>query len=268
MGVGINKKQAAKPFNFEKEGMKVGVLSFADTEFGMVSDNEPGANPLDIIDATIAIEKLRIEVDYLIILLHDGKEYYNYPSPQLQKTCRYLANRGADLIVCQHSHIIGAWEKFEKSNIFYGQGNLIFDYANRKSTEWVSGFLIKVILTSDNCDISLIPYEQSFPGIKPLVQKERALFYKKMEDMSIKVSNESFILQNWLDFSSNFEQTYLSILKGHGRYKRKLYQMFNLYKMFLSKSSKLALLNVIRSRVHRETLITAINYSLNRDNKQ
>lgn len=61
------------------------------------------------------------------MLYHGGKEYYRYSSPNLQKTCRKMTEKGADLVLCQHSHCIGSYEEYNDSTILYGQGNFIFN---------------------------------------------------------------------------------------------------------------------------------------------
>ena len=69
--------------------------------------------------------------DYTIVLYHGGKEYYRYPSPNLQRVCRYMIEKGTDLVICQHSHCIGCEENYLSGKIVYGQGNFIFDCDDR-----------------------------------------------------------------------------------------------------------------------------------------
>jgi len=258
IGVGNNHYEASKPYIFELDKIRIGILAFADTEFGMASQNRAGANPFDLISSIKAIEKLKSNVDFVIVLLHEGKEYYQYPSPDLQQICRFLIERGANLIVCQHSHVIGAWEEYRNGDIFYGQGNLIFDYANRKSKEWLYGFLINVELTNGKKKIKLIPYKQNFPGIRPLSDLENEWFWELTSNLKKKVNDESFIKKNWIEFSKNYTENYISILKGHGKIRRKLFKLLKLYRVSYSQSSLLTILNITRSRVHREMIRTIL----------
>src|SRR5699024_1436352 len=107
----------------------------------------PGANPFDPLESFDHIQELKSKCDYVIVLYHGGKERYRYPSPYLQKVCRKFAQKGADLIVCQHSHCIGAYEEFEGSTIIYGQGNFIFNTLNNEF--WNTSLLIKVEITNE-----------------------------------------------------------------------------------------------------------------------
>ena len=68
-----------------------------------------------------------------------------------QKVCRRLVEKGADLVVCQHSHCIGAQEEWRKGKIVYGQGNFLFDHS--ESEYWQTGLLIELSLEKNNNEI-------------------------------------------------------------------------------------------------------------------
>jgi len=123
VGAGSNEKEAKKPIIIEKNGWKIGLMAFAEHEFNAAYKNEPGANLLDVYNDFDQINELKKQVDYLIILYHGGIEYYEYPSPLLQKKCRKMIDSGADYVTCQHSHLIGTEENYNDGVILYGQGN-------------------------------------------------------------------------------------------------------------------------------------------------
>lgn len=86
------------------------------------------------------------------MLYHGGREFYRYPSPGLQHRFRRMADKGADLVVAQHTHCVGCCEKYNNSTLVYGQGNFIFDYGDDEY--WNTGLLIEV-----DCNVvSYIPY--------------------------------------------------------------------------------------------------------------
>lgn len=262
VGAGTNIYEAGKPLvvNATK---KVGIISMSDTEFGIASTKEAGVNPLDICEASLQLIDLKEKTDYNIVILHEGKEHYKYPSPDLQKICRYLCDIGADLVVCQHSHICGAWETYKNSNIFYGQGNLMFDYADRNSNNWNTGFLIKIELEDNEVHLEQIPFKQTFPGIAKLSKEESEKFFEESEQMSKNVLDQNFINESWAKFIEKFEPLYFSVFKGYGRVLRKVNSIFPFVKRTYSKKSKTILLNAIRSRVHREVVIDILEKEVN-----
>lgn len=122
----------------------------------------PGANPFDFLESLDHISNLKQKCDYVIALYHGGKEHYQYLSPNLQKVCRKIIEKGADLIICQHSHCIGCYGRYNNTIIIYGQGNFIFD--RPKNEYWMASLLVKVIF-NDGIDVEYIPIVKNRNGI-------------------------------------------------------------------------------------------------------
>ena len=85
VGVGANVSEANKPYTFDFAGKKIGVYACAEHEFSIATEDTPGANPVDLLEIFEHIQRLKSECDYVIVLYHGGKEYYRYPSPDLQR---------------------------------------------------------------------------------------------------------------------------------------------------------------------------------------
>jgi len=100
VGVGDNLTAASKPYILQRDNLKIGVYACAEHEFSIATDTSPGANPFDPLESLDHIQDLKSMCDYVIVLYHGGKEHYRYPSPYLQKVCRKMVQKGADLIVC------------------------------------------------------------------------------------------------------------------------------------------------------------------------
>lgn len=258
IGAGLNSNDAKHPFIYKKNDIAVGVLSYADHEFGMAQEHKSGANPFHLIDAFKDIKDLKKSVDYIIVMLHDGKEYYPYPSPELQKIGRHLIDIGADIVVCQHSHLIGAVEPFKKGKIVYGQGNFMFDYRANYSPEWSNGFLISINVDKDKNEIELIPFKQNYPSVVGLDREEKDAFFKAMEKRTEQVNDASFIKDSWNEFILKQKPSYLSTVFGYNTFISKVLKKTGLYKILISKNTLLILLNFFRSRVHRESFVSIL----------
>jgi len=107
IGVGDNLFEASKPYILNQKGLKIGIYACAEHEFSIAEENKPGANPFDPLESLDHIYNLKKKCDYVIVLYHGGKEHYRYPSPYLQKVCRKMVDKGANLVITQHSHCIG-----------------------------------------------------------------------------------------------------------------------------------------------------------------
>ena len=118
-GVGRNLQEASKPYFFERKGIKVGIYCCAEHEFSIATESTYGANPFDPLESLDHIIDMKKKCDVIIVLYHGGKEYYRYPSPDLQRICRKMVDKGADLVVCQHSHCIGCEEEWNNGVILY-----------------------------------------------------------------------------------------------------------------------------------------------------
>lgn len=151
-GVGDAPREAAEPYVFEFAGKKIGLYACAEHEFSIVTEKTPGANPFDPLESLDHVAALKARCDFVVVLYHGGKEHYRYPSPNLRKVCRKLVEKGADLVVCQHSHCVGCEEKYRGGTIVYGQGNFLFDLCDNEF--WGTGLL--VALDAD-FNVSYIP---------------------------------------------------------------------------------------------------------------
>ena len=125
-GFGDNYEDSRKNYTFEKNGEKICVVAVCEHEYSYALDDRMGSRPFDEYDTIEDIRRAKEAHDRVIVTYHGGKEMCQYPSPRLRKLCRAMARNGADVVLCQHSHCIGVYEKYENCHILYGQGNFHF----------------------------------------------------------------------------------------------------------------------------------------------
>ncbi len=155
IGAGKDLESAKKPFIIDNGEVKVGIYSCAEHEFSIASEKSPGANPFDALYSLDDIQVLKSKVDYVIVLFHGGKELYRYPTPMQQKRCRRMIEKGADVVICQHSHCVGCEEIYNNGTIVYGQGNFLFDISN--CDEFKTGLLTEINIDKTGITVSYIP---------------------------------------------------------------------------------------------------------------
>ena len=155
IGVGENLQSARKGYILEKNNIKIGIYSCAEREFSIATETKIGANPFSFGDTLDDVIDLKKNCDYMIVLYHGGKEHYRYPAPYLQKRCRKMIEKGADIIICQHSHCIGSLEKYQLGQIIYGQGNFIFDYDDNEF--WNTSILVELKIDRKLIKVNCIP---------------------------------------------------------------------------------------------------------------
>ncbi len=203
VGAGLNKEQAEKPFIIEKDGKKIGVYNCCEHEFSWVEDYGVGCNGFDALETPDKVKALKEKCDFVIVLYHGGKEHYQYPSPRLRKVCRKLTEKGADLVLCQHTHCVGCEEDYAGGKIIYGQGNFVFAKKVQFDT-WGDGFLVCVNINDSGLTYDYIPYNMTDVGVA-LEQDGKIL--KDYQVRSKEIHKEGFVEEKFAEMA---EQTVIA----------------------------------------------------------
>lgn len=255
-GAAHNLAAAKKPYIREVNGFKIGFIAFAEQEFNCATDNEYGANYFDPFEDLDLISEVRKQVDYLIVIYHGGIEYYEYPSPQLQKKCRKFVDKGADLVTCQHSHCIGTIEKYRNKDIVYGQGNTLFGYKEGNES-WNRGLILKLNINVDKFEMTYHGVKAiKEGGIKWMTSSENQSLVSEIEQRSKKVNDVEFIEMSWLQFCLKKESLYLPQYLALNRYFIHLnrWTKNQLVKVLFGKKYLASSHNIMRCEAHNEVI--------------
>ena len=244
-GAGTDLTAARIPFIGNSNGVTVAILGAAAHEFSIAGEDSPGANPLDLPRLVTDIESAATTADHVVLLLHAGLDGYPLPTPRLREVCRFLVNRGARLVVCQHSHRAGCFERYRGGLIVYGQGNLLFDWGVGVHEWWNLGFLIKIGLDRFGVhSFDLIPTRSIAPGICALRDPDAETFLGEIADRSREFSSECRTRSEY----------YRRNLITQSRLFRRINRFLRLDKYLLTGTHRRWLLNVMRCEQHREVL--------------
>lgn len=269
-GAGKNLANASEAHIEEINGIKVGIYCCVEHEFTIASENLPGANPFDFLESFEHVSELTRKSDYVIVLYHGGKEHYRYPSPMLQKVCRKFVEKGANLVVCQHSHCIGAEEDWNGGKIVYGQGNFLFDHS--ESEYWQTGLLINLEIekhvfeekTNVEREISYIPIRKKNEFVRLATNIDGRKILSDFFSRSREILVPGVIEQKYQEFADSVIEDYLSAFSGINK-KNFMYRLLNkmsgyqFYKWHMRQKYKrrdsLVLRNFIECEAHRELLL-------------
>lgn len=151
-GAGMNLDEARKPAIFEKEGLKVGFLSYncvgpkeswanekkagvayvrIITHYELNNANPGGkpevftfAEPVSLEMMQADIENLKKQVDFVVAALHKGLVHTPVEIAMYERQVSKAAiEAGADVIVGHHAHILKGIEFYKNKPIFHGLGN-------------------------------------------------------------------------------------------------------------------------------------------------
>ena len=263
-GIGTNLSEAVKPYIIEENGHKVGIYACAEHEFTIATETTAGANPYDALYSFDHVAELKNVCDYVIVMFHGGKEYYRYPSPDIQRICRRFVEKGADLVVTQHTHCIGCRENYQNGVIIYGQGNFLFEqsaFGNREF--YANGILLKIDI-EEEAKIEELTVVLDKNGCLSLAgdqnKKQIMCAYKQRSD---EIQQNGVVEINYQQFASKSIEGYLRIPLGYinsnlclriaNRVLRR-----RLYIWLTNTKQRLSILNIIECEAHRELFICGL----------
>lgn len=261
VGVGKTVSSAAEPYVVISNNKRIGIYACAEHEFSIATDSCSGANPYDALESFDHVSTLKKNCEYVIVLYHGGKEHYRYPSPMLQRICRKFIEKGADLVVCQHSHCIGCEENYLNGTIVYGQGNFLFDHNN--SEFWKTSLLIRI---SDDFQVSYIPLTKKDNVVRIADSGSSEVILNEFMNRSRQITESRFVEKNYREFSKNMIANYLFVMAGKlslfGRIMNRILPK-NMYQNMMLKEKyknryQLAMRNYVECEAHRELFLKGL----------
>ncbi|MFH1114224.1 MAG: CapA family protein [Pseudomonadota bacterium] len=265
VGAGRNLAEARRIKVMDVRGLRVGILAMAEYEFGIACVDRAGANPIDVIEFVRTMNCSRGEFDLLVVLLHGGNEFYQFPRPSLMEMCRFLVEQGAGAVVCQHSHCVGCKEIYQGAPIIYGQGNFLFDFPSDHAS-WHKGAL--VLLDVDDRDLrvnlSMVPFRQSpyQPGIQREPDEASRATLEAFERRSKALLVPGFVEKQWEQFCFEQRRHFLHILHGKRTIGRRIAGRLGLLKYLDSKEKQRNRLHYLRCESYREAIIKVLSSEL------
>ncbi len=261
VGVGDSIKDASKPKIIRCNGKKIGIYACVEHEFTVATEIDSGANPIDLLETPDHIVELKKQCDYVIVLYHGGKEQYRYPSPNLHKTCRKLVEKGADLVICQHSHCIGCKEEYLQGTIVYGQGNFLFD--DEENEYWQTSLLI---MLSSDFEVKYIPLKKTGNSVRLAKGAEAENILEQFNIRSEEILDFDKVYQHYSELADQYKNHYLfSVMKIK---RGLLYRIINkltkgsLDKNIINKAFnsmyRYELENYVECEAHRELLLNIL----------
>lgn len=206
-GAGKNLEEARKPAIVEKKGLKVGMLSYTDMSEVIYKGSPPisfiaGKNKAGVVPREYDfikedIEKLRKNVDILIVSLHWGKEESFDVLPEQRDFAKRILENGADIILGHHPHQFQGIEIYKGKPIVYSMGNFIFDQNDPENQE---GFILNLEYTDKKLSaFTAVPIrtKDKTQVVLPKGQSADSLLKREM-DLSLKLDSKCEIKEDKL----------------------------------------------------------------------
>lgn len=149
--------ELAAPDRSPTLGLRLGWLAAART-LQPQPESGPAFWELDRNEILRAVERYRAEVDRLIISLHLGYMYVDYPHPEHRQLGLDLAAAGADLVLMHHAHMLQGVELAPGGGVVcYNLGNCLFD--------WQEGAVDSRMLTAEQRQSAAFVFDFDADGL-------------------------------------------------------------------------------------------------------
>ena len=132
IGAGKNIEEAKKPYYFIINGYKFAFVNATRAEKNILTpgatENSPGVfRCYDSTNMENLIREVRKESDYVISIIHFGKEgYHDLEEEQIRSAKAYI-DAGSDAVVGHHAHTLQGIEFYKNKPIIYNLGDFIFN---------------------------------------------------------------------------------------------------------------------------------------------
>ena len=237
VGAGRSEAEARRPIIVESQGLKVAFLAYTYTY--PATSKRPGAALIREKDIKADVHKAKALADTVVVSLHHGIEYSDYPLPAHISLAHKIVDWGAHLILGHHPHVLQGIEHYRDGVIAYSLGNFVIDLSDpevrekamsncllaktgkisfdpERDTRPMESIILQCRLDKGGVsDIRLIPIyiNQDF---QPVVLDDRKGqdILNRVEILSLNLKNEN--LPIWRMLSDAYSQEYMSAAIGKG----------------------------------------------------
>lgn len=127
--------------------------------------------------------------DVVIVSMHAGVEYKNYPNDQQKEFAQKVIDSGAELVLGHHPHVVQSNDSYNGGYIIYSMGNLVFDQMWSEETR--EGVIVKCkFVNSEVEEIEFVPIKiENFsqPRLATEAESVNILERMRLDDNKIQI---------------------------------------------------------------------------------
>jgi len=189
-GAGADLAAASKPVFLSAQGVRVGVVAFADyPQEWAATPTTPGINytpisldPQDFAKVEQALSAARQKADLVIFSIHWGPNMSPRPMELFRQFARQVVDAGADIFWRHSAHVVQGVEVYRGRPILYDTGDFIDDYAVDEllHNDLSALFLVKIKPPDTVERVDLVPVFISDMQVNLAPERERASLIKRL----------------------------------------------------------------------------------------
>jgi len=182
VGAGQNLGEAITPCIVERNLIRLGFLGYsAKATYFHATPTSPGAAPFRLAEVIRAIKELKKSVHHVIVAVHWGIEFTEYPLSEDRAAAQAMVEAGASVVIGTHAHVPQGIETYKNGVICYSLGHFLYDPVSDESLssammeQRYSGLLLECRLAEDKViEASVYPLEISKACLPRIARGERA----------------------------------------------------------------------------------------------
>ena len=185
IGAGVNNTEAESAYYLIVNGYKISFLNATRAEKYILTPEATTDSPgvFRCYDPTRLSQRITEEKeksDYVVVIVHWGKETYHTLEDVQLETGKIYIDSGADMVIGHHAHVLQGVEFYKGKLIAYNLGNFIFNSLT------VDTGILKWELSDDGkSDFYFYPAIQTERYTRDVTQSEAINIYDKMTNWSI-----------------------------------------------------------------------------------
>jgi poly-gamma-glutamate synthesis protein (capsule biosynthesis protein) len=127
VGAGADLKRARQPAELQVGARRVVILAYAAPSKTSARPHAPGHAPLEAEMLRADLERWRARADVLVVSVHWGSMYVDYPPPRVLDLADLLERGGADVVLGHHPHVLQGWRRSGRCLTLFSLGDVLFD---------------------------------------------------------------------------------------------------------------------------------------------
>lgn len=252
-----------------ENNVKVSIINAAEHEFGIGDDKKLGVIHTSPTDLYYLITKERAESDQVILILHGGREFFEYPTPERQSMYRLYIDYGADLIVSHHTHVLSGFEVYKEKCIIYSIGNFLFPFSSHPCSGWYESYICSLLITKEKLTFELIPCIQCKDEMRIRIAdfKEKLDINLRLSRINKIILNKVLLEERWDEFCEKEKFHYLHMLSLLSTFKLKLFSRRILNDPKINIDKLKIILNLLRCETHNQESVRILRKELEKSSR-
>lgn len=260
VGGGLSLSEACRPFRKWINDRFFTIINCCEHEYSIATNHSGGSNPLNPFVVFHQIMTAKERGDTIVVIVHGGRELFQYPTVRMKETYRFFIDAGASAVINHHQHCYCGYEEYKGGLIFYGLGNFCFYNKKFKDSLWNYGYLVELFFGDRTVTYKLIPYKQcsNKMGVFILQGNDLTAFKEKISELSESIQDDDILSAKLSDFVKQPEKNPMVTFEPYSSHFLSALRRRNWLPSFVSARKKENIKAKILCESHRDCILEAL----------